>query len=45
MENKIILITGANSGIGKATATALAEMGAHVVMVSRDLVKGEKARQ
>lgn len=45
MENNIILITGANSGIGKATATALAEMGAHVVMVSRDLVKGEKARQ
>lgn len=45
MESKIILITGANSGIGKATATALAEMGAHVVMVSRDLVEGEKARQ
>jgi NAD(P)-dependent dehydrogenase (short-subunit alcohol dehydrogenase family) len=45
MENKIILITGANSGIGKATATALAEMGAHVVMISRDLEKGEVARQ
>jgi NAD(P)-dependent dehydrogenase (short-subunit alcohol dehydrogenase family) len=45
MENKIILITGANSGIGKATATALAEMGAHVVMLSRDPVKGEQARQ
>jgi NAD(P)-dependent dehydrogenase (short-subunit alcohol dehydrogenase family) len=44
MENKIILITGANSGIGKATATALAEMGAHIVMVSRDLEKGEQAR-
>ncbi len=45
MESKTILITGANSGIGKATATALAEMGAHVVMMSRDLEKGEKARQ
>jgi NAD(P)-dependent dehydrogenase (short-subunit alcohol dehydrogenase family) len=45
MENKIILITGANSGIGKATATALAEMGAHVVIMSRDLEKGEIARQ
>ncbi len=45
MENKIILITGANSGIGKATATALAEMGAHVVMMSRDEEKGEEARQ
>lgn len=45
MENKVILITGANSGIGKATATALAEMGAHVVMLSRDPEKGGKARQ
>jgi NAD(P)-dependent dehydrogenase (short-subunit alcohol dehydrogenase family) len=45
MENKIILITGANSGIGKATATALAEMGAHVVMMSRDIEKGLEARQ
>lgn len=45
MENKIILITGANSGIGKATSTALAEMGAHVVMMSRDPVKGEIARE
>ncbi|MFA6127268.1 MAG: SDR family oxidoreductase [Bacteroidales bacterium] len=45
MESKIILITGANSGIGKATATALSEMGAHVVMLSRNLEKGERARQ
>jgi len=45
MDSKIILITGANSGIGKATATALAEMGAHVVMMSRDPERGEKARQ
>jgi NAD(P)-dependent dehydrogenase (short-subunit alcohol dehydrogenase family) len=45
MENKIILITGANSGIGKATAISLAEMGAHVVMMSRDMEKGEIARQ
>jgi NAD(P)-dependent dehydrogenase (short-subunit alcohol dehydrogenase family) len=45
MENKVILITGANSGIGKATATALAEMGAHVVMMSRDMDRGEEARQ
>jgi NAD(P)-dependent dehydrogenase (short-subunit alcohol dehydrogenase family) len=45
MDNKIMLITGANSGIGKAAAVALAEMGAHVVMLCRDPQKGEKARQ
>jgi len=45
MENKIILITGSNSGIGKATALALAEMGDHIVMVSRDPEKGEIARE
>lgn len=45
MENKKILITGGNSGIGKAAATALAEMGAHVILVSRDAAKGEEARQ
>ena len=44
MENKIILITGADSGIGKATATALAEMGAHIVMMARNPERGEKAR-
>ncbi len=45
MENRIILVTGANSGIGKATSMALAEMGAHVVMVSRDAEKGDDARR
>jgi len=45
MENKTVLITGANSGIGKSTAKALAGMGARVVMVSRNLQKGESARQ
>jgi NAD(P)-dependent dehydrogenase (short-subunit alcohol dehydrogenase family) len=44
MENKIMLVTGANSGIGKATVTALSEMGAHVVMMCRDMEKGESAR-
>lgn len=35
MKNKICLITGGTSGIGQATALALAQMGATVVVVGR----------
>jgi len=34
-------VTGATSGVGKATAMELAQMGATVVMVSRDRARGE----
>ncbi len=44
MTGKLCLVTGANSGIGLATATQLARMGAHVVMVCRDAARGEAAR-
>jgi NAD(P)-dependent dehydrogenase (short-subunit alcohol dehydrogenase family) len=44
MQGKVCIVTGANSGIGKATALGLAQMGATVVMVSRDQVKGEEAQ-
>jgi len=44
MQEKICMVTGANSGIGKATALALAQMGATVVMVCRDRARGEEAR-
>lgn len=37
------MITGANSGIGKQTAIALAKMGATIIMVSRNQERGEKA--
>ena len=43
MSGKICIVTGSNSGIGKETAFALAEMGAAVVMVVRNQEKGEKA--
>lgn len=45
MKNKIVVITGANSGIGKATAEAIAAMGATTVMICRSADKGEQARQ
>ncbi len=44
MTGKLCLVTGANSGIGLATATQLARLGAHVVMVCRDAARGEAAR-
>lgn len=44
MNEKICLVTGANSGLGKVTARALAAGGATVIMVCRDRDKGEAAR-
>jgi NAD(P)-dependent dehydrogenase (short-subunit alcohol dehydrogenase family) len=44
MKDKVVMITGANSGIGKAATLALAKMGATVVMVARNAEKGEAAR-
>jgi retinol dehydrogenase-14 len=41
MGEKVCLITGATSGIGRATAMGLANMGASVVMVGRDRGRGE----
>jgi NAD(P)-dependent dehydrogenase (short-subunit alcohol dehydrogenase family) len=43
MKGKLCMITGANSGIGYHTAKGLAKMNATVVMVVRDLEKGQKA--
>jgi NAD(P)-dependent dehydrogenase (short-subunit alcohol dehydrogenase family) len=44
MRGKVCLVTGANSGIGKATALGLAKVGATVVMVCRDRNRGEAAK-
>lgn len=44
MYGKVCVVTGANAGIGKATAEGLARMGAVVVMVCRNRERGEAAR-
>ncbi len=43
MQGKTVVVTGANSGIGFETATALAGMGARVVVTARNADKGRAA--
>lgn len=43
MQDKIVLVTGANSGMGLATTVALAKQGAHVIMLCRSHQRGEQA--
>jgi retinol dehydrogenase 14 len=43
MDGKTVLITGATSGIGRATALGLARMGAHLAITGRDRVRTEDA--
>jgi NAD(P)-dependent dehydrogenase (short-subunit alcohol dehydrogenase family) len=42
MKGKVVLITGATSGIGKVSAITLAGMGATVVVIGRNLEKGKE---
>jgi NAD(P)-dependent dehydrogenase (short-subunit alcohol dehydrogenase family) len=43
MTGRRVIVTGANSGIGRAAARALAGAGAHVVLAVRDTDKGRTA--
>lgn len=43
MQNKIVLITGATSGIGFQTALALAKMGAQIIVTGRSQKTAEEA--
>ena len=45
MAAKVVVITGANAGIGKEAAVALAGRGAKVVITSRNEERGQSARQ
>ncbi|MEM1135906.1 MAG: SDR family NAD(P)-dependent oxidoreductase [Bacteroidota bacterium] len=45
METKICLITGANSGIGKASAIEIAKKGYQIVMICRNKQKAEAAQK
>nr|XP_023025613.1 retinol dehydrogenase 12-like [Leptinotarsa decemlineata] len=44
-EGKVVIITGANTGIGKETAWELAKRGARVYMACRDMKRCETARE
>lgn len=45
MNGKIVIVTGANSGIGRAAAIRFAEEGYKVIMACRNFEKSEKVQQ
>ena len=45
MREKVVVITGATSGIGEVAADHLAQAGARIVLIARDHERGEKTRR
>ncbi len=45
MRDKVVVITGATSGIGEVAADRLAQKGARIVFVARDRTRGEAMRK
>jgi NAD(P)-dependent dehydrogenase (short-subunit alcohol dehydrogenase family) len=45
MRGRVCLVTGGSSGVGRATATGLAGLGATLLLVSRDPERGERAAE
>ena len=43
MKGKVVVITGATSGIGQAAAEGLAGMGARLILIARDCGRGQEA--
>ncbi|RZL04577.1 MAG: SDR family NAD(P)-dependent oxidoreductase, partial [Hymenobacter sp.] len=44
LQDKIILVTGATSGIGEVTARELARQGAHVIILARNAEKAQRTQ-
>jgi len=44
VRDKVVVVTGASSGLGLETAKQLARQGAEVAMIARDQTRGERAR-
>ena len=45
LDGKVAIVTGATSGLGRAAAQSIAELGAHVCIVGRDPERTERARR
>ena len=45
MENKVFIVTGTTSGIGKALALEIAKTGQTLVMIARDVDRGQSSLQ
>jgi retinol dehydrogenase 12 len=45
LDGKVVVITGSNTGIGKATAMELGKRGAKVIMLCRSMERGEAAAE